>query len=109
MVNHLAFSADGRRLAAALGGANGIRVYGITAQGAWAQLAADSDYGAQSYSVEFDAAGRLLATGYDGELRLYGAGASGQPQAPTPPRRPRWQGSLLRPLLPRWPPHRCGV
>ena len=52
-------SADGRRLAAALGGANGIRVYGTTAQGAWAQVAADGAYGVTSYSVEFDAAGRL--------------------------------------------------
>jgi hypothetical protein len=80
VVNHLAFSADGRRLAAALGGANGIRVYGTTAQGAWAQVATDGDYGDDSYSVEFDGAGRLLATSYDGELRLYGAGGSGRLQ-----------------------------
>ncbi len=78
VVLHLAFSADGRRLAAALGGANGIRVYGATGQGAWAQVAADGAYGDNSYSVEFDAAGRLLATSNDGELRLYGAGASGR-------------------------------
>lgn len=80
VVNHLAFAADGRRLAAALGGANGIRVYGAMGQGAWAQVAADGDYGADSLSVEFDAAGRLLATSYDGELRLYGAGGSGRLQ-----------------------------
>ena len=77
VVTHLAFAADGRRLAAALFGGNGIRVYGATGQGAWAPVAADGDYGADSYSVEFDASGRLLATSYDGELRLYGAGASG--------------------------------
>ncbi|MFM9102399.1 MAG: WD40 repeat domain-containing protein, partial [Cyanobium sp.] len=58
---HLAFAADGRRLAAALGGANGIRVYGATGQGAWAQVTADGEYGDRSNSVEFDAAGRLLA------------------------------------------------
>jgi hypothetical protein len=80
VVTHLAFAADGRRLAAALFGGNGIRVYGATGQGAWAPVAADGDYGADSYSVEFDAAGRLLATSYDGELRLYGAGASGRLQ-----------------------------
>ena len=79
-VNHLAFSVDGRRLAAALGGANGIRVYGTNGQGAWAQVAADGAYGAASYSVEFDTAGRLLATSEDGELRLYGSGASGSLQ-----------------------------
>jgi len=33
-------------------------------------VAADGDYGDDSYSVEFDGAGRLLATSYDGELRL---------------------------------------
>ena len=79
-VNHLAFSVDGRRLAAALGGANGIRVYGTNGQGAWAQVAADGAYSAASYSVEFDTAGRLLATSEDGELRLYGSGASGSLQ-----------------------------
>jgi WD40 repeat protein len=62
MVNHLAFTADGRRLAAALGGANGIRVYEAGAGGRWAQVAADAAYGDSSYSVEFDASGRLLAT-----------------------------------------------
>ncbi len=80
VVQSLAFSADGRRLAAGLGGGNGIRVYGATGQGAWAQVAADGEYGANSHSVEFDAAGRLLATSYDGELRLYGAGGSGRLQ-----------------------------
>jgi WD40 repeat protein len=80
VVTHLAFSADGRRLAAALFGGNGIRVYGATGQGAWAQVAADGDYGDYSMSVEFDAAGRLLATSFDGELRLYGAGGSGRLQ-----------------------------
>ena len=85
VVLHLAFSADGRRLAAALGGANGIRVYGTTGQGSgaqrgWQQVATDGAYGDDSYSVEFDAAGRLLATSSDGELRLYGAGGSGRLQ-----------------------------
>lgn len=77
-VNHLAFSVDGRRLAAALGGANGIRLYGSSRQGSWTLVAADRDYAATSYNVEFDAVGRLLATSDDGELRLYGAGVSGR-------------------------------
>ncbi|MFM9103549.1 MAG: WD40 repeat domain-containing protein, partial [Cyanobium sp.] len=42
--------------------------------------AGDGEYGDSSYSVEFDAAGRLLATSLDGELRLYGAGGSGRLQ-----------------------------
>jgi WD40 repeat protein len=76
-VSHLAFSADGRRLAAALGGANGIRVYEAGAGGRWAQQAADAAYGDSSYSVEFDGKGRLLATSGDGDLRLYAAGQRG--------------------------------
>lgn len=100
VVLHLAFSADGRRLAAALGGANGIRVYGATGQGAWAQVAADGAYGAVSYSVEFDAAGRLLATSYDGDLRLYGAGASGRLQ----PLRRRTAPGGKRPFSARFSP-----
>lgn len=67
---HLAFSSDGRFLAAALKGKNGIRVFRVSDGGeAWR----DSDYQDDSYSVEFDRSGRLLATSYDGELRLYGA------------------------------------
>jgi len=77
-VRDLVFAADGRRLAAALSGANGIRVYGAMGQGAWAQLAVDGEYGDGSSSVDFDAAGRLLATSYDGELRLYGDSGSGR-------------------------------
>lgn len=78
VVNSLAFSADGQRLAAALGGGNGIRVYGATGQGPWAEVAADGDYGDSSYSVDFDVTGRLLTTSHDGKLRLYSAGQSGR-------------------------------
>jgi WD40 repeat protein len=76
-VLHVAFSADGRRLAAALGGANGIRVYEPGAGGRWAQEAADAAYGDDSFNVEFDASGRLLSTSWDGDLRLYSAGQRG--------------------------------
>ena len=75
-------------------------MYGATGQGAWAQVAADGDYGADSYSVEFDAAGRLLATSLDGELRLYGAGASGRLQ----PLRRRAAHGGKRPFSARFSP-----
>ena len=65
---HLAFSADGRYLAASLGGKSGVRVFSV-ADGRL--LAEDRDYGDSSYSVHFSADGRLLATGLDGYLRLY--------------------------------------
>ena len=68
VINHLAFSPDGRYLAASLGGKNGIRLYRTDT---WAQIGADRDYGADSYSVDFDADNRLVATSYDGDLRLY--------------------------------------
>jgi WD40 repeat protein len=99
-VLHLAFSADGRRLAAALGGANGLRVYEAGAGGRWAQVAADAAYGDSSYSVEFDASGRLLATSNDGDLRLYAAGLRG-PLTPLQ-RRPAPGGS--KPFFARFSP-----
>jgi hypothetical protein len=42
VINHLAFAPDGRHLVAALGGANGIRVYEIEGFG---EVAADRDCG----------------------------------------------------------------
>ena len=68
-VLHLAFSPDGRRLAAGLGGRNGIRLY--AADPPWRELGRDADYGDASYSVDFDRRGRLVATSLDGKLRLY--------------------------------------
>lgn len=67
VINHLAFAADGNRLAVALG-EGGIRVY---ERGTWDELARDSEYGADSYSVDFDSTGRLVSTSWDGYVRLY--------------------------------------
>ncbi|MDI9570597.1 MAG: caspase family protein [Pseudomonadota bacterium] len=72
---HLSFSPDGRYLAAALGGDNGIRVF-RTADGKLA--GEDRDYGSNSYSVAFDRRGRLAAASLDGYIRLYNRpGAAG--------------------------------
>jgi hypothetical protein len=68
VIHHLAYSPDGRYLAAALGGANGIRVFETRDYG---EIARDSDYGAGSYSSEFDRRGRLVTSSDDGFLRLY--------------------------------------
>jgi WD40 repeat protein len=68
VIFHLAFSPDGRHLAAALGGPNGIRVFSAAS---WKPVAADSDYQDSSYSVHFARDGRLVATSLDGQLRLY--------------------------------------
>ena len=74
VINHLAFSRNGRYLAASLGGESGIRVYQIDrAYGRInSKLAAeDKDYGSDSYGVDFDPNGRLGATSFDGFVRLY--------------------------------------
>ena len=70
VTQHLAFSFDGRLLAASLGGRNGIRVFRASDG---TEVRRGSDYKDISYSVEFDRKGRLLATSFDGELRLYSA------------------------------------
>jgi WD40 repeat protein len=72
VVNHLAYSPDGRALAAALGGMNGIRLFDATND--YCALLSDGDYGARSQWVDFDPGGRLVTSSYDGSVRLYAAG-----------------------------------
>ena len=70
-VNHLAFSPDGSRFAAALGGGAGVRLYDARDGGL---VRADADgWGEQATWVAFDAGGRYAATGFDGGVRLYSA------------------------------------
>jgi WD40 repeat protein len=69
-VNHLAYSPDGRRLAASLGD-NGIRVF--DASHGYRPLPSDAQYKDRSNSATFDRAGRLVTTSYDGFVRLYAA------------------------------------
>lgn len=77
VIYHLAFSADGRYLAVALGTGNGIRVYERTtkdrADFQSVENLTPDNYGDSSYWVEFSADGRLLSSCYDGYLRLYDA------------------------------------
>jgi WD40 repeat protein len=69
VIFHLAFSKDGRYLAAALGRSNGIRVYETEE---WSLKAKDVDYGDSSYWADFDPTGRrLVTTSTDGFVRLY--------------------------------------
>ncbi len=69
VVHHLVFDHDGTRLAATLGDAKGLRLF-RAADGE--ELGRDTAYGGQSYGANFDAAGRLVTTSYDGHVRLYG-------------------------------------
>jgi hypothetical protein len=71
-VQHLAISADGTRIAAALGGRAGIRVWDARNG---APLWEDTGFTAPARMVAFDPAGeRLAASGADGRLRIYDRG-----------------------------------
>lgn len=74
VINHLVFAPDGRYLAAALGGGEGVRVYDTTT---WQLAGADKEYTAGTYGADFDAAGRLVTSCWDGYLRLYARPTSG--------------------------------
>jgi WD40 repeat protein len=69
VTNSLAFSSDGRYLAAGLGGRRGLRVYDRDRQ--WTEVFRDTDYGGEIYGVSFAADGRLATASYDGKVRLY--------------------------------------
>lgn len=68
VVNDLAFSADGKRLAVGLSRDNGIRVWQAPFTG---EPLADTDYGDSVYGLDFAPGGRLATTSDDGFLRLY--------------------------------------
>ena len=80
VVNYLAFSPDGRRLAAAIWGASGVRVFDAT--DGYRPLPSDGDYGDSSYRLDFDRAGRLVSASLDGFVRLYAADRYDRPAVP---------------------------
>jgi hypothetical protein len=71
VIYHLAFSSDGRWLAATLRGGGGVRVIDATI---WREVAADKDYGDSSLGAAFGPDGRLYTVAFDGKLRRYGPG-----------------------------------
>ena len=69
VIHHLAWSADGRWLAASLGGKSGLRLYDAVSG---EEVGRDADYSSSSYSVHFSPdSQRLVATCEDGRVRLY--------------------------------------
>ncbi|MDM8568522.1 caspase family protein [Thiotrichales bacterium HSG1] len=68
VINHLAYSPDGRYLVASLGAREGIHIYHSSN---YHQIAKDTDYGSDSYWAEFDYTGRLVSSCWDGYVRLY--------------------------------------
>ena len=67
-INHLAFSRDGRFMAATLWGRHGVRVWRTQD---WFQVMKDTDYGDASYCANFGGNGRLVTVSHDGFIRLY--------------------------------------
>jgi WD40 repeat protein len=70
-VENLACSADGRFVAAALLGKNGISVFRTDD---WQEAVRDADYADSSYGLAFDRSGRLAVGSDDGYIRLYTSG-----------------------------------
>lgn len=68
VVLDLAFSPDGRHLAAGLSAGHGLRVWRV-ADGAL--VASDPDYGDSIYGLAFLPDGGLVTTGFDGRIRRY--------------------------------------
>jgi WD40 repeat protein len=71
VVLHLAYSPDGRRLAASLWGKHGVRVFDAGKD--YRPLPSDTQYGDASYSATFDRTGGLVTSSDDGFVRLYAA------------------------------------
>jgi WD40 repeat protein len=70
VITQLAWSPDGRHIAAGLAGHHGIRVFET---GDWHEVFADTNYAGPVYGLAFDGSGRLAAAAFDGGIRLYDA------------------------------------
>lgn len=85
VVLHLAFSPDGARLLAALGGGEGVRLFDAATG---AEVARDADYGDASYGAAFAQDGGFVTTAWDGDLRLYDRDGRLRDRAPSGHGRP---------------------
>lgn len=73
VINDLAYSTNGKVLAASLWGGNGVRFYRVTEDGNYQAIVKDTEYRDASYGIAFDQQGRSVSTSYDGLIRLYDA------------------------------------
>jgi len=73
VIEDLAFSPDGRYLAASLA-SKGLHLY---RSGGWDPVGQDADYGDSSSAADFSRDGRLVTASVDGYVRLYGVSNSG--------------------------------
>src|SRR5690606_11032908 len=74
VVSELAFSPDGRHLAAGLSADNGVRVWDAASG---RLLGEDSDYGAASYGLDWHGGDLLASSCDDGQVRLHRLGPEG--------------------------------
>lgn len=82
VVNSLAFSPDGKVLAAGMGQASGVQVWRT---GDWSAAWSDLDYADGIYGLAFNKAGELAASSEDGYLRSYDTrGRLRQPKVKAP-------------------------
>ena len=96
VVHNLAFSRDGRFLAAGLHNKNGIRIFDRERD--WAEAARDTGYGDSVYGLDFAGNGGLATTSIDGHIRLYDAQFRRiAKRRMTLGRRPLWPGLPPRP------------
>ncbi len=68
VILHLAFSPDGRFLAATLGAGQGVRAWEISS---WQLVLEDKDYGGNSYGAAFSSDNRLFTADFSGHIRRY--------------------------------------
>jgi WD40 repeat protein len=81
VINRLAFSPDGTRVAAALGANHGVAVVEVATGH---HLMADRDYADGAFGLTFGRGGVLFAVGFDGQLRRYDADLRRTGKVPTP-------------------------
>ncbi len=68
VINHLAFSHDGKTLAVTVGNNKGLRLFSVAD---WRLVAEDNNYDGDSYYVDFSKDIRLVTTSYDHKVRIY--------------------------------------
>ena len=111
VIDHLAWSPDGRYLAATLFGGNGVRVYRAAD---FSLIGADREYGGNSYGADFDRSGRLVTSCYDSYVRLYRVGsgiallAKKSAAGGTKPLRRTWAGPWVK-VSRTTPPKTCAT